>query len=210
MQRPDWSACTAAIVATGPSLTDAQCALLAERRPGLRVVTVNRAFQQIPWADVYYFGDYLFAKVYAQQMLLAQREAEEPSWFRPSIWTIDRAAAERWRFNHVRAVQRPGLGRDCIHANGTSGLQAINLATLFGARRILLVGFDMRPGPGGQRHYFGDYPAPCTQAQLFDEWLHKAEAVARSATEFGIVVTNCTPGSAMTCFPMGNLEEHLP
>jgi len=202
VQRPDWSACTVAIVATGPSLTDAQCALLAERRQSLRVVTVNRAFQQAPWADAFYFGDYLFAKVYAEQMRRAAPEA--------LIWTIDRAAAERWRLNHIRAVQRPGLGRDCIHANGTSGLQAINLATLLGARRILLVGYDMRPGPDGQRHYFGDYPAPCTQAQLFAEWLHKAEAVAKDATESGIVVINCTPGSAMTCFPMGQLEEHLP
>jgi len=29
-------------------------------------------------------------------------------------------------------------------------------------------------------------------------------------TERGIEVINCTPGSALTCFPMGNLDEVLP
>ena len=60
--------------------------------------------------------------------------------------------------------RRNGLGKRGLRVNGNSGAGAINLAYHFGARRILLVGMDMKPGPNGEKHWHPDHPKPLVQA----------------------------------------------
>jgi hypothetical protein len=103
-----------------------------------------------------------------------------------------------------------GLSKaDFAYANGNSGFEAINLAYLTGARRVLLVGFDMKPGPSGERHWHDDHPAPLLQFQPFDDWIRNAVKLAAECTTAGLEVINCTPGSALTAFAMGDLKEEL-
>jgi hypothetical protein len=82
-----------------------------------------------------------------------------------------------------------------------SGLQGMRVARdVFRATRIVLLGFDMHG-----THYFGKHPDPLkntTQARFvsflkqFDGWRHGE-------------VINCTPGSALKRFLMGELSEVL-
>lgn len=125
-------------------------------------------------------------------------------------WTQSQEAALRWRLRWVRSEARDGLSRDprLIHQGANSGYQAINLAYLLGASRILLLGFDMKPA-GRRMHWFGDHPGKLRKALPFPQWIKNFDALAADLRQAGITVLNCTPGSALTCFPRADLAEAL-
>lgn len=206
--RPAWATRPAVVIGSGPSLSDEQLQLVRQAREALRVhvIAVNNTVQRAPWADVAYFGDYTAIKHYrgankgSKQQDLASCCVE---W-----WTISKPAAERWKLNHVASDNRPGFGVDRVSMNGNSGAQAINLAMLFGARRILLLGFDMRD-VDGRAHWFGQHPEVLVQVQLYEEWIHKLKIAAPQAKARGVEIINCTPGSALQCFDAKPLEEAL-
>lgn len=190
---------TVIILASGPSLTTEQIA--AARASGHFTIVVNRTYQSMPDADAMYSGDFLFFKEYI---------ADIRKTFKGAVWTQDNSAAARWPdIKRMKGTNRDGLGKDHIHINGNSGVQAINLAYLWGYRRIILLGFDMKLGPKGERHHHADHPHPLVQAQCFGEWLHKLEKVAKDLKAEKCEVLNATPGSAMKCFPMVDWREVL-
>lgn len=190
---------TAVILASGPSLTTEQVA--AARASGHFTIAVNRTYAAMPDASVMYSGDFLFWKTYI---------ADIRKTFKGKLWTQDSSAAARWQINRMRASNRDGLGKDMIHLGGNSGTQAINLAYLWGYTRIVLLGFDMKLGPNGERHHHPDHPAPCVQSQVFFEWIHKLDLVARDLKAAKIEVLNATPDSALKCFPRVDWKEVLP
>ena len=68
----------------------------------------------------------------------------------------------------------------------------------------------------GKRHFFGDgeYPEPLRHftrnlgpdGELIG-LIKEMETIKPS--EYGIEIINCSPGSAMTCFKMGILEDYV-
>ena len=77
---------------------------------------------------------------------------------------------------------------------------------LWGARRVLLLGFDMRV-VGDQRHFFGDHPKPLIQASPYDLFIKAFTVIADDAKRLGVEIINCTPGSALTQFPILPLDD---
>lgn len=190
---------TAVILAGGPSLTIEQ--IDAARRSGHHTIVVNRTYEKFLDANTLYAGDYLFWKTYI---------ADIRAMFKGKLVTQDPSAAARWPgLLLVRGANREGLGKERIHQNGNSGVQALNLAYLRGFERVILLGFDMKLGPNGEKHHHPDHPAPCVQGATFGEWLHKLQAVARDLKATKCEVLNATPGSAMKCFPMIDWREVL-
>lgn len=197
----DWSGQTCVILASGPSLTDEQVWTADESKAKLIAIN-STAFRRSLFPSVVYAGDFLWLKV-NMPMVRAQMP-------RAPVWTCDRTAAERYQLNWVKGVNALGLGRGPhMHTNGNSGAQAINLAYLFGCRRILLLGFDMRLGPKGEKHWHPDHPSPLMQGMCFGDWIHKFNHLAVDLKKEGVSVVNCTPGSALTCFPMSTIEKEL-
>lgn len=99
---------------------------------------------------------------------------------------------------------------DHIRHGKNSGYQAIHIAAHLGARRIILLGFDMRPTSDGVLHWFGNrsyHPANPTVFQTF--MIPKFPALAAELKKRAIDVVNCTPGSALTCFRTSSLEAAL-
>lgn len=89
------------------------------------------------------------------------------------------------------------------------GFQAINLAGQFGARRIILCGFDCSLVKG--IHYHGRHPAPLNnpkQASV-DKWRAQLDAQAPLLLAMGIEVINASPHSALTAYPRRDLLEAL-
>jgi hypothetical protein len=191
----DWKGQTCVILASGPSLTSEQVEFV-HTKP-VKTITTNSTAFVAPWADVFFAVDFLWWKTYYQRV------------DRKRCWTQDRTSAERFQLNYVRQSARPGLGKKEIQSNGNSGFASINLAYLFGCRRIVLVGMDMKLGPKGQRHHHPDHPAPMVQHQTFSEWVFKSVVLSRDLREAGCEVLNATPGSALTVFPKVSLEEAL-
>ena len=190
---------TAIVLASGPSLTGEQTA--AAKASGHFTMVVNSTYKLMPDADVLYAGDFLWWKVHYPDV---------KKTFKGKMWTQDSSAASRYPgINRLKATNREGLGKQFIHINGNSGVQALNLAYLWGYTRIILLGFDMKLGPKGAKHWHPDHPAPMVQNQTFGEWLHKLEKVAKDCREVKLQVLNATPDSAMKCFPLVDWKEVL-
>jgi hypothetical protein len=122
--------------------------------------------------------------------------------------TQDARARDRWGCLYVPSVDEPGLSLDpsVIHQGGNSGYQALNLAVLLGARRILLLGFDMGGEHWHPRHPYGlNNPSEGN----FARWLRAFETGLPDLERAGVEVINATPGSALNCFPKANLEVLL-
>ena len=196
----NWAGQTAVIIGSGPSLTPEQQDLVwSSEAKNIKAITTNSTAFVCPWADVHYACDFLFFKTYSSHVTAAKHK-----W-----WTQDRTSGERYGVNWVRQSARPGLGKKEIQTNGNSVFGSIGLAYLFGCRRILLIGCDMKLGPQGKKHHHPDHPPPMVQKLQFDEWLHKSILLARDLKEAGCEVINCTPGSALTVWPMSDLAKEL-
>lgn len=85
-----------------------------------------------------------------------------------------------------------------------TGGSAINLAHLFGATTIILLGFDMRTT--GHWH---DRTLKEPEAAHYARFIPPIERMAGRLRDLGVRVVNCTPDSALTCFPFQPLEDVL-
>ena len=195
----NWRDHTAVVVASGPSLADEQITLI--EHSVVFTIAVNNSYAKLQHPDVVYACDYLWWKL---NHMKAKQNIP-----RRQLWTQDRAAAEQFQLSHIQWEGKDGLGKRGLRVNGNSGAGAINLAYHFGARRILLIGMDMKPGANGEKHWHPDHPKPMVQGQQFEEWRLKMGVLAKDLAAEGVTVINCTPRSALTCFPMGDLEQEL-
>lgn len=196
------------MAATGPSLTvEAANACAASGWP---IVAVNDAYRLLPGAAVLYACDAAWWDVHGGC-----------PGFRGEKWSShsaglmapqnDKAACQaRYGLSLVAGADGPGfsLDPDRIHYGSNSGFQAINLAILFGARTIVLVGFDMR----GRTHFFGRHPLPLNQMDEsrpgFERYIRYFVEAATTLPPH-VRILNATPGSALTCFPMVTLDDAL-
>lgn len=99
----------------------------------------------------------------------------------------------------------PGMETERITgmtADTNSGLRGIERAVLEGATRVLLLGFDL-----GGTHFFGPHPD-----RLKNTPPHRFEVFKKQFAGYqprGVQIINCTPGSALKCYPAMTLEEAL-
>ena len=114
---------------------------------------------------------------------------------------------------YIESIDEPGLSslRARIHQGANSGYQAINLAVHFGAKRIILLGYDMKSGPGGELHHHPDHPTGMNNpdAGNYARWIKNFATMEPDLNRAGVEVINCTPGSALECFPRAHLEDVL-
>lgn len=96
-----------------------------------------------------------------------------------------------------------GLERVPGVASGTnSGLLGLMVAVQLGATTILMLGYDMHG-----THFFGAHPEPLRNpnAARFDVFKKQFERYKPR----GVEIINCTPGSALRAYPMGDLHASL-
>lgn len=170
-----------------------------------RVTTlaVNRGFELAPWADVLYAADASFWERYPAALQFPRLKCS--------------AMAQKLKPGHdvVRVgIFRDAEGRDrpmrgpigTVAGGGNSGFQAVNLAAQFGARRIVLVGFDF-----GGPHWHGDHAAPLRNPRqsTLAEWRQTMDAAAPVYAEWGVEVLNVSPISALTAYPVVSMVDAL-
>lgn len=135
---------------------------------------------------------------------------ELKSKFACDLWTQSERSAKKYDLHHWAGESRPGLGKSKIHFGSNSGYQAINLAYLLGASKIVLLGYDMQRD-GEQVHFFGNHPyhkpggGPTNS--LMKDWCEKFVALARDLNNEGVEVINATRKTALTAFDRLVLEE---
>ena len=152
-----------------------------------------------PWADVLYAADYKWWEAYRNRTLAF-------SGYKVSI--------RSGPFKEICYIQQSAQRTfdpdpSYLVTGGNSGYQAIHLAVHFGVKRILLLGFDMKYA-GKQKHWFGSYPNKRLDSRAnFPMWVLAFSRLSPILKARGVEVLNCTPGSALTCFPRANLKEVL-
>lgn len=114
-------------------------------------------------------------------------------------------AAEKYDLCLVKGSPGAGFSLDpsVINYGDNSGFQGLNLAILFGSPYIVLVGFDMRI-VSGKSHFFGDHPQGLFQRKEYESFARKFVPAPE-----GVEIVNATPGSALTCYPMTELDEAI-
>lgn len=188
-----------AIVATGPSVAAAR---LEQLEGTVATIAVNDAWRLTPWAFALYACDRQWWEVHGDAVAAG---------FNGECWTQDAETARARGIRHIPGdLHKPGLSADpaLIHCNAHSGAQAINLAVHWGARRLILVGFDMAPD-GRREHYFGPHPRPLRNGSPYQVFLKKYPAIAKDLQAIGAEVWNASPRSALTLFPRVTLEDAL-
>lgn len=200
---PRWTECV--VAATGPSLT----AEAAERCRGLPALAVSDAWRLLPWADVLYSCDVDWWDAHnGCPAFRGEKWSSHGNAARPGVHAHNDKlpAAEKYCLNLVqgRAAEGFSLDPSVIHYGSNSGFQAINLAILFGAKRILLIGFDLK----GRGHFFGDHPKGLNRCPDYARFLPPFERAAKLLPE-DIRIVNCTPGSALRCFEAMDLHDAL-
>lgn len=202
MRRADPAWRTAVIAASGPSLTPEQCdiATAAQRAGRCRIIAINTTWRLLPGADALYAADGRWWDL----NLPAVRDG-----FAGELWTQDEAAAPKHGLNYIRSTRGVGIPvePDRICRGSNSGYQAISLAYRFGARRIVLIGYDMQR-TGGRSHWHGDHPRPLTNGNPAS-FVEHFPPLASALKAAGVEVVNATLATALIVFPRGDLAEAL-
>jgi hypothetical protein len=167
------------VLATGQSVTAEQVEYVREVHEAGKcgAVAISDMYKLAPWADAIVSND--------------------------SNWWLNNPDASKFQGRRFCGVPYPGVERleqtGEFNSGVNSGLQGMRVARdVFRASRILLLGFDMHG-----THYFGAHPEPLknTTPARFAAFLKQFDGWRQGE------VINCTPGSALKRFPMGELRE---
>ena len=187
---------TVFILGGGPSLRGFDFSRLA----GRRVIAVNEAIKHYPAADLLYFWDDPWFR--ANEALVLARHGLTATGSRA-------AAMQEPRLCYIQLDARAPLQRSAqaVRKGRSSGHTAVALAVACGAARAVLLGYDMRPVDG--RSHFHDSYAMRDPDRMSGEWLPAFDGWCSGALAVGCEIVNATPGSALTEFPMVDLDAEL-
>lgn len=170
---------TWAVLATGPSMNQSVADAVRSR---CNVVVVSDAYKLAPWADALVSADSAWWDAHPDALQFAgKRYGLVPQW-----------------------IDLRGIERLSAPQGTNSGLLAVMVAAGLGAKKIVLLGCDMH-SPGD--HFFGRHAHG-----LKSTTQERMEVFKRQFASYkprGIEIVNCTPGSALTCYPKANLEDVL-
>lgn len=175
---------TYAIFAPGESLTQAQCDFVRGR---CKTIVVSDAYRLAPWADALVSND--------------------AAWWRARPDTAKFVGLKFSANPNVERVEQVKKYERVIGRGSNSGVLAMYVARILGAKRILLVGFDMRG-----THFFGKHEDPLhnTTDEQFNTFKSYFAELKKLLDKEDIEVLNCTPDSALKCFRKCPLELALP
>lgn len=186
---------TVVLVASGESAGHADLALARD----WPVVVVNDAWRLAPWAAAIYAADGGWWRRHYSEVATA---------FHGERWTQDYKVAADLCLKRIEGQHKSGLSTTprLIYFNSNSGAQAMNLAYHWGARRFVLVGYDM-----GGKHFFGDHPAGLLQTsdRMYGGFIKAFGAIAEDCKRLGLEVVNTSPVSRLRCFPTASLSAAL-
>ena len=202
------------IVGGGYSLTDQQCNFVANRRAanGCRVIVVNNAYRKVPNADILYAADFAWWK--GHHGVRAHDGLPGVAAVCPDIakYSCEAACIRPYGTTIAKIVPGRGIapvGSTDIQRGSGGGFQATGLALSFGARKVILIGMDCKPGPKGEKHWHPDHPAPCGQAQPFSTWSDEFTSLAGPAAQRGLDIVDCSLDSAIRMLRKSTIEKEL-
>ena len=187
---------TAVCIASGASLTKEDVEFCKGKA---KVYAVKECRHLAPWADVLYAAD--------QDWWELNKGCPD---FAGEKWTVceqgDEKVALKYGLNylHFKPNDKWSFDPTYLATGGNSGFQAVNLAVLQGAARVILLGYDMGHEHGTPKHWWtGQYERPIRSSN-FQEWIEKFNA---AAPLIPVPVLNATRKTNLRCFARVPIEE---
>lgn len=209
---PDWKQQTCVCIASGPSLTAEDVALVKNYRMHgammVRAIAINdcglarRLPLAAPWADILYAADAKWWSFY-RPAFTDLRVSGEPV---PPIQSQRGPPIEIQTIPLTMLARGESMPRvpGSVVSGDHSGFQALGLALTLGATRILLLGYDCG---GSRRNCHKDRERQFSTEPPFDQWVPKYQQAADQWPKVEII--NCAMNSRITVFPKRPLGECL-
>lgn len=170
------------------------------QQSGWKTIVVQDAYRLMPWADVLYGCDPKWWKHHNGTNFAGEKWSTHDGSSGSSNHKTE--AHKKWGVKCVKGVMAASEGfsldPEIIHYGNNSGYQAINLAILFGAEHIILIGFDMQR-TNGKAHFFGNHPNGLDSGSNYSEFIRHFDKAAELLPD-DIKIVNATHGSALRCF----------
>lgn len=213
-----WAGRTVVCLGSGPSATEEVIAKLA--RAALPTIAVNDMYLVAPWATVCYFADtrwwdwhhngkvskaFPWAKFSEAQVreAFAAYAGQKVSIENTGAMISDANVFLMHNYGYEGLSDRP----NGLHTGSNSGYQAINIAYLAGAKRIILAGYDLR-FPGGRSHAHDGHRVAVGEDR-YHQYARTYATMLPQLAKAGVEVVQTTLDSAVRCFPMRSLDEAL-
>lgn len=192
----EWVGQPVFVLGGGPSIKGFDPATIRGRG---KVIAVNNAgLDMMPDADVLFWADSRWLDWNSERLGLHTGKYKITRK-RPHIGTGHDIKFLRF----LQPSER--MSRDQSSVGGwCGGSSGIELARLFGARVVFLLGFDMRPGNWHDKHLLPPLPD-----QHRTKFIPTIEALAPQWLSVGMKIFNCNERSALRCFPFVRLSEVL-
>lgn len=199
-----WKGQRCFIVGGGPSLKGFDF----NRLRGERVIAVNKAYFDAPFADIMFAMDRpLLDLITSCKLGENYRQAFElfsgtKLWldlsgysYPAGIYSVPSAGEIGWT-KHLK---------EGLYHGQNSGYGALNLAMVLGANPIYLLGYDCSLGPDGKKNYHDGYPSGRNPDAL-NRFLEAFKVGARMISPEHDII-NLNPDSALRCFEFGDIDE---
>lgn len=193
-------------VASGASLNkyDIEYLRLARLADKCRVIVVNDCYLLCPWADHLHFCD---LKWY-------EWHKDKPEF--KSFQGIKSTLSEEMPDNEVIKLQKGerfgfSTNPNVVNHGGNSGYQAVNIAILYGAKDIYMLGYDCKPQTHNgslKMHWFGDHKIK-TPISVCNIWLQAWESITRDIEVNNINLVNITRDTAIKNIKKRKLKDIL-
>jgi len=181
------------------------------------IIGINVAYLIGDWMDMIFFGDSTFFLNHMQKL------AAYPGLKVSCHPTTDKHTWVKYTPRNEKQPRGISDNPKMVSWNGNSGAAAISIAANAGAKRIILLGFDMKMSEANQQHWHDAYGrikrieetkrnrhANTKPYHLpFERHLRGFPVIAQDAKRREIEILNASPDSAIREFPKYTVKELL-
>lgn len=206
-RKPTWEPATTVIFAGGPSITEEDVEHVRRRwgeSSEVRMIAVNESWRLCDVAHAVYGAD----PTWWQERGPTAQQFQGERWTQTENW--EKGDAERLGLKKIRSEPGTDISLDpsLIYQGSNSSFQAMNLAVLFGSRRIVFLGLDLCAD--GDKTHWHVYPDKFKrQSPGYGIFKLSFEQAAPKLAKLGIEVINASRRTALECFPRMSIQEAL-
>lgn len=198
----DWSNQEVFVIGAGPSLEGFNFEVLDGPTVGANksaIVAKTDVMFSLDWKYMKEHHDYIME--YPGEVYFAVMTKHE-TFFKPHC-------------TYLKAAREGGLSKEPHAVIGlNSGYGSLNIATLKGAKKINLLGFDMKLD--SKKHFHGGYEWDRSKGASYNAWARRFKHAKEHLNELGVEVVNWVgpKGSGLDCYfesqPLKNLDPDYP
>ena len=193
-----WRGETVVCMASGPSMTSEDAEYC---RYKAKVITVNSTYRLAPWANVHYSSDHDWWNVHFRDIM---NKCKGELWTGYSEYINDYIHHCPYNKKIKGLSNKPGI----ISWGGNSGFCAVGLAHQFGAKKIILLGYDMND-KYGTAHWHGAHEDPLRKDFNFPKWIDHFTAAYSDFKRLGVMVINCSRETSLPLYYRAELKDVL-